>query len=102
MFQVGKRSADLGVKKRSLSKRVLLGPNSIKVIGLIVLAAFALFYLSQSSQSATRNYIISDLDQQNKDITSEKERLQVEAGRLEALSSIQSKATEKGMEPVSQ
>jgi cell division protein FtsL len=102
MFFVGKRDQNLGIRKRTVDKRVYLGPNSMKVIILVILAAFSLFYLSQSSQSATKNYQISDLDQQKNDINSEKERLEVEANRLKALSIIQEKASQNGMEQVSE
>jgi cell division protein FtsL len=102
MFFVGKREKDLGVKKRSLARRILFGPNAIRVVVLVLLAAFSLFYLSQSSQSATRNYMISDLEKQNSDMTAEKERLEVEANRLKALSLIQDKANQMGMQQVSQ
>lgn len=102
MLFVGNRDGELGTKKRSIGKRFVLGPNSIKAVTLVLLAAFALFYLSQSSQSATRNYIISDLEKQKKDMTADKERLEVEANRLKALSLIQDKANDMGMEQVSQ
>jgi len=81
---------------------VFFGPNSVKVLVIVMFAVFSLFYLSQSSQSATRNYIVSDLEEQNKDNVAEKERLEVEANRLKALSLIQEKATQNGMEPVSE
>jgi cell division protein FtsL len=102
VFHVGKRNKDLGVRKRSLDRKFTLGPNSIKVIAVVILAAFSLFYLSQSSQSATRDYIVSDLESQKKDLNSERERMEVEANRLKALSLIQTKAGEKGMEQSSQ
>lgn len=101
MFFIGKRGNELGVRKRSVERRVFLGPNSLKFVVLFVLAAFSLFYLSQSSQSATKNYIVSDLEQQKKDIGAEAERLEIEANRLKALSLIQDKANEKGMEQAS-
>ena len=102
MIFVGKRDKDLGVKKRTIEKRLFFGPNAIRVVVVVVLAAFSLFYLSQSGQSATRNYIISDLNQQKQDMSSEQNRLEVEANRLKALSLIQEDADQKGMVPVSQ
>ena len=102
MFIVGKRTKDLGTRKRSVNQRLVLGPNAVKILAIVVLAAFSLFYLSQSSQSAAKNYIVSGLDDQNNQMTAEKERLEVEANRLKALSIIQEKATEKGMESSSQ
>lgn len=101
MFFVGKRSNNLGIRKRSVDRRINFGPNSLKFIVLFVLAAFSLFYLSQSSQSATKNYIVSDLEQKKEDINAETDRLEVEANRLKALSLIQDKASEKGMEQAS-
>lgn len=98
MIFVGKRDKDLGMRKRTLDRRFVLGPNTLKIMVIVILAAFSLFYLSQSSQSATKNYVVSDLESQKSKVTAEKERLEVEANRLKALSLIQEKATEKGME----
>ncbi len=101
MFNVGTRDANLGQKKRSITRKLLFGPNSVKIIAFLLLAVFSLFYLSQSSQSATKTIQVSDLEGQEKDIMAEKERLEVEANRLKALSIIQQKANEKSMEQVS-
>jgi len=102
MLFIGKRSETNGVRQRTIDRKITLGSNSIKVVIFLVLAAFSIFYLSNSSQSVTNDYQISDLSQSKKDITSEKERLEVEANRLKALSLIQEKANAKGMEPVTQ
>lgn len=103
MIFVGrKNSYQRGVKQRTVAGRFFLGPNSAKVVVIVLLATFSLFYLSQSSQSATRNYIVSDLEEQKKEGIAEKERLEVEANRLKALSIIQEKAIEGGMEQVSE
>jgi len=102
MFFVGRRDRSLGVKKRTIERRFVFGPNTLKVLIIVVLAAISLFYLSQSSQSQTKNYIISDLEQNKKDANAQKEQLEVEANRLKALSLIQDKAKEKQMEPVSE
>lgn len=101
MFFIGKRGNNIGERKRAVERRVFLGPNSLKFLVLFVLAAFSLFYLSQSSQSATKNYIVSDLEQQKRDVGAEAERLEIESNRLKALSLIQDKANEKGMEQAS-
>ncbi len=102
MFTVGKRTRDLGQRKRSLERRVVLGPNAVKILTIVVLAAFSLFYLSQSSQSAAKNYIVSGLGDESGKLTAEKERLEVEANRLKALSIIQEKAESQGMESASE
>jgi len=102
MFIVGKRTSDLGQRKRSLERRVVLGPNAVKILAIVVFAAFSLFYLSQSSQSAAKNYIVSGLEDESGKLTAEKERLEVEANRLKALSIIQDKAEDQGMESASE
>jgi cell division protein FtsL len=102
MFIVGSRSKDLGLRKRSIDRRLVLGPNAVKIFAIVILAVFSLFYLSQSSQSAAKNYIVSGLEEENNKVTAEKERLEVEANRLKALSIIQDKAQEKGMESSAQ
>lgn len=102
MFIVGSRSKDLGLRKRAIKQRLVLGPNTIKIFAIVVLAVFSLFYLSQSSQSAAKNYIVSGLEDENNKVTAEKERLEVEANRLKALSIIQEKAQQKGMESSAQ
>ena len=99
---VGKRNNYSKAKSRSINKRVFFGPNSMKVVVIVLFGTFSLFYLSQSSQSVTRNYIVSDLEEQRQDHVAEKERLEVEANRLKALSLIQEKAAESGMEQVSE
>jgi len=102
MITIGSRDTNLGQKKRSIARSIFFGPNSVRIIAIVLLAAFSLFYLSQSSQSATKTIRVSDLEKEQNDITSEKERLEVEANRLKALSIIQDKAKEKGMEQGSQ
>jgi cell division protein FtsL len=103
MIFIGKKKYyQNNVKQRTINGRILLGPNSVRVVVIVLIAAFSLFYLSQSSQSATRNYIVSDLEEQKKEGVAEKERLEVEANRLKALSIIQEKAAENGMEQVSE
>ena len=102
MLHIGKRDVNLGIKKRSVGRRLSLGPVSIKLIIIVLLIVFSFFYLSQSSQSATRNYVISDLQDQKEKMEAAKAQLEVDGNRLKALSLIQDKAKEKGMEQISQ
>lgn len=99
MLFIGKRDRLLGTKKRSLERRFVLGPNSVKVILVVLLVVFSFFYLSQG-QSATRNYIISDLQAQKDKSESLKAQVELDGHRLRALSAIQDKAKEKGMEQI--
>jgi cell division protein FtsL len=74
----------------------------MKLVMIVLLVVFSFFYLSQSSQSATRNYVISDLEEQKEKTEAVKAQLEVDGNRLKALSLIQDKAKEKGMEQISQ
>lgn len=102
MLHIGNRDTNLGVRKRNVERRFLLGPVSIKLVVIVLLIVFSFFYLSQSSQSATRNYEISDLQDQKDKTEAAKAQLEVDGNRLKALSLIQDKAKEKGMEQISQ
>jgi len=88
-----------GERKRTLTRSLSLGPVSTKVIGVVLVALLALFYLAQSTQSATRNYAIQDLDDRKTELESNKEELTVEATRLKSLQTIQDKAEELNLEP---
>ncbi len=88
-----------GERKRTLSRSLSLGPVSTKVIGVVLVALLALFYLAQSTQSATRNYAIQDLNDRKTTLESNKEELTVEATRLKSLQTIQDKAEELNLEP---
>ncbi len=88
-----------GARKRTLSRTLSVGPVSTKIFGITFIVLISLFYLAQSSQSATRNYAISDLESRKEKIEQNKDELAVEAMRLKSLQSVQSKAEELGLEP---
>ena len=92
-------STVLGKKKYAIARPVSVGPISARVLGLVLVALLALFYLAQSTQSATRNYTIQDLESKKENIESAKEDLSVEATRLKSLQEVQKKAQELGLEP---
>jgi len=77
-----------GVRKRTINRVVHVGPLSLRFITLIMFAAIALFYLAQSTQSATKNYAVRGLEINKEELTKEKERLQIEATRLKSLTAI--------------
>jgi cell division protein FtsL len=65
---------------------------------LIMLAIVALFYLAQSTQSATKNYSIRELELQKTDLTKQKDRLDIETARLQSIQSIQGSTDKMGLE----
>lgn len=100
MLITNSNDAQVGTRKRTISPKIGLGPNTLRVVAVVIFAAFALFYLSQSTQSTTRNYTISDLESQKNQIQSETERLEVEATRLKSLKEIEGNAGRLNLEPV--
>jgi len=101
MMFVGPRVSRLGIKRRSIERRFFIGPVSAKVVFFIILAAFSIFYLSQSSQIASRKIIQSGLEQDTLNKQNEIDQIKLEGQRLKALSDVQSEAEKKGMEPAS-
>lgn len=101
MLYVGNRDPNLGVKKRTIERRLAIGPVSIKLVVVALLIVFSFFYLFQSNESTKRYYTISDLQEQKEKTEAVKAQLEVDANRLKALSIIQDEANKKGMEPIS-
>lgn len=93
------KSSELGIRKRSFARSASIGPTSMRVVSIVLFALLALFYLAQSTQGATRNYAIQDLESKKKDIEAAKEDLSVQALRLKSLQEVQNKAKELGLEP---
>lgn len=96
----GHNTSTPGVRKRTLSQVIHLGPLSLRFITLVIFAAIALFYLAQTTQSATNTYNIRALDQERAKLRNEYERLQVEALRLKALNEIKNSTQDLGLEPI--
>jgi cell division protein FtsL len=90
-------NTELGTRKRTLFRSLSLGPTSVKLVGVVLLALLSLFYLAQQTQSATRNYAIQDLESKKKTIESAKEDMSLEALRLKSLQEVQNKAKELGL-----
>jgi hypothetical protein len=65
---------------------------------LIMLAIVALFYLAQSTQSATKSYSIRELELQKDDLGKQKDRLDIEAARLQSIQTIQTNVDKVGLQ----
>ncbi|OIP04736.1 hypothetical protein CO101_00035 [Candidatus Berkelbacteria bacterium CG_4_9_14_3_um_filter_39_23] len=77
-----------GTRKRTLARVVKIGPLSLKFVTLLIFAAVTLFYLAQTTQSATKTYKIRELRLQKESLQEESKRLEVEAVRLQSLKNI--------------
>jgi len=64
--------------------------------------AVALFYLAQSTQSATKRYTVRELELKKEDMQKDKERLSIEATRLQSLQEIQGSVEKLGLQPSGQ
>lgn len=88
------------MRPRVINKKIKFGPVSLGFITVILFSMLSLFYLAQSNQISTKGYTISDLEKTKQSLIEENERLQVEAARLQAVSVIQGKSKELGMDQV--
>ena len=76
-----------------INRQLKLGPISVRFVTVAILIIAALFYLAQTTQSATKNYRLRELDEQKSKLQDENDRLEAEATRLKSLSEIK-KVTE--------
>lgn len=76
-------------RKRTLSPLVKLGPMSLRVLGIASAASLLLFYLAQTTQSATKSYELQTLSAHQAELMEETDRLELEAQRLQSLGAIQ-------------
>ncbi|EKD56788.1 MAG: hypothetical protein ACD_58C00092G0002 [uncultured bacterium] len=85
---------DAGIRKRTISREIKIGPLSLQFITVIIFAALALLYLAQSTQSASKNYKVRELTDKKIELEQENERLQIESTRLKSLNGIKEKTDE--------
>lgn len=87
-----------GVRKRTIGREIKVGPLSLQFISVIILAALALLYLAQSTQSASKNYKVHELENKKIQLEQNNERLEVESTRLKSLNEVKNKAEEMKLE----
>lgn len=95
MLITNQNTTEAGIRKRTIGREVKLGPLSLSFFTVVILAGLALFYLAQSTQSATNNYKVRELEDKKTQIIDENKRLEIEAVRLKSLNEIK-KSTENG------
>lgn len=81
-------SADLGVKKRTVGRKISIGPKATRFVAVVIFAALGILYLTQSTQGADRSYKIRDLTAEKSGLSEQRDRLQIEASRLQSLNQI--------------
>lgn len=81
-------SAGIGTKKRTVGRKVFIGPKAARFIAIIIFGALGLLYLTQSTQGANRSYKVRDLTTSQSQLSEQRDNLQVEASRLQSLNQI--------------
>ena len=94
-------SQQLGKKKKTISKEIVIGPNVLKFITLAIVAILGIVYLSQSTAGASRSIKVRDIEDKKASLMLEKERLQAEQTRLRSLKEIDGGVEKPVLEPVS-
>jgi len=79
-----------GVRKKTIGREIVIGPNAIKFVAISIFAILAIVYLTQSTSGANRSVKVQDLDDKKTQLQMQKERLEVEQTRLKSLKEIDS------------
>lgn len=77
-----------GIRKKTIGREIVIGPNAIKFVAIAIFAILALVYLTQSTAGANRSIKVGALNDKKTQLETEKERLSVEQTRLQSLKEI--------------
>jgi len=73
------------------------GPISVGFMLVALIILLALLYLNQVTKTSLFNYKISNLSAKQTDLESQKQKLEIEAARLQSLSEVRASANAAGM-----
>lgn len=73
-----------GLRRRTIQRQISLGPVSLRLVTILIVAAAAVIALAQSTQSATKNYEVEKLKSEVSSKEKEMKELQTESIRLRA------------------
>ncbi len=76
-------------RKRTIERNVKVGPVTLRALTIASIASLLLFYLAQTTQSATKQYEIQALERSKQELSNEVDRLELEALRLQSLRTIE-------------
>ena len=91
-----------GIRKRTIAQVLHVGPLSLRFITLLLFASVALFYLAQTTQSATQSYDIEALSRDKEKLEKNLNDLKTTELRLRALNELKASAVEQGLVPIAQ
>lgn len=75
------------------SARIQSGPLTVSFMFIALVILLSLLYLNQVTKTSTFNYKISSLDGKRKQLEAMKEKMQIDAARLQSLSNVRDSAT---------
>ncbi|TSC93952.1 MAG: Uncharacterized protein Athens101428_475 [Candidatus Berkelbacteria bacterium Athens1014_28] len=81
-------SYDLGAKKRSIGRKLMIGPKAVRFIAIIIFGAMGVLYLTQTTNGAGQSLGIRELSSEKSQLSEEYDRLRIEESRLESLNVI--------------
>lgn len=81
-------SINPGVRKKTIGREIVIGPNAIRFVAVAIFAILALVYLAQSTSGANRSVKIRDMEDKKTQLELEKQQLEVEQTRLQSLREI--------------
>lgn len=81
-------SYDSGVKKRSIGRKLMIGPKAVRFVAVIIFGAMGVLYLTQTTNGAGQSLEIRELSSEKLQLSQEYDRLKIEESRLESLSQI--------------
>jgi|GEM_PF-1083661 len=76
------------------------GKTMLSFVVVFIMIFMSLFFLSQSNQTTMKGYSISDLEKKKQELVDEREKLEVEAARLQSINSIQKSSGRTDMVPI--
>ncbi|TSC93595.1 MAG: Uncharacterized protein CEN91_195 [Candidatus Berkelbacteria bacterium Licking1014_85] len=100
MLLTNKNTTETGIQKRTIERTITIGPLTLKFITLLIFAALTLFYLAQSTQSATKKYELRELKLTQEKLETDKQMLESEALRLKSLKTIEPQIKDLNLVPV--
>lgn len=90
------RIAELGVKKKTLKREIVIGATAIKFITLAIFAVLAIVYLTQATAGANQSVKVQNIYNKTTDLQVKKEQLEVEKVRSQSLGQIDSNIQKPG------
>lgn len=78
-----------GVRKHTLGQSFRFGQVSVKFVFIGLFGAVALLYLAQSTQSTARTYTLHALEEEQRQLETDQERLKAEVIRTRSLPEIE-------------